>query len=121
MHWTTVFILVGFVVVLYLLRHRGQISVKDAGRYLRNGALLIDVRSAAEFNAGHLPDAKNIPLEQIAAKLPGTVKDKDQRILLHCQSGMRSGIATKQLKRLGYARVFNLGSYGRASRIDRGK
>jgi rhodanese-related sulfurtransferase len=38
-------------------------------------------------------------------------------VLLHCQSGMRSGLAMKKLKRLGYANVFNLGSYSRASHI----
>ena len=101
MHWTTVCILVGCIVVLYWLRHRGQLSANDARRYLRNGALLIDVRTPAEFNAGHVPAAKNFPLDQIAAKLPSIVEDKNQPILLHCQSGRRSGIATKQLRNLG--------------------
>ncbi len=121
MPWTTAFLLVGFVVVLYLLRHRGQISASDARKYLRDGALLVDVRTPAEFNSGHIPDAKNVPLDQIAAKLPSMVKDKNQPLLLHCQSGMRSGIATKQLKSLGYAKVFNLGSYSRASGLVREK
>jgi rhodanese-related sulfurtransferase len=49
--------------------------------------------------------------------LPRRVRDKNQALLLHCQSGMRSGVAKKKLKALGYANAFNLGSYGRAAQI----
>lgn len=119
MHWTTVCVVVGLVVVLYWLKRRGQISETDARTKLKNGALLVDVRTPAEFNAGHLPDAINLPLDEIEAKLPRRVKDKNQAVLLHCQSGMRSGIAMKKLKNIGYANVFNLGSYGRAGRTVR--
>jgi rhodanese-related sulfurtransferase len=38
-------------------------------------------------------------------------------ILLHCQSGMRSGVAKKKLNALGYSNAYNLGSYGRAAEI----
>ena len=61
----------------------------------------------------------NFPLDQIEVKLPRRVKDKNQPVLLHCQSGMRSGVAMKKLNSLGYANVFNLGSYGRAARLVR--
>ena len=117
MHWTTVCIVVGFILVFYWLKRRGQISEKDARTHLSNGALLVDVRTPSEFASGHLPDAINVPLDQIEVKLPRRVKDKNQPVLLHCQSGMRSGIAMKKLKSLGYANVFNLGSYGRAARM----
>lgn len=115
MHWTTVLIILAVVAVFYILKRSGQISAKDARTHLKNGALVIDVRTAGEFNSGHLPDAINLPLDQIETKLPRRVKDKNQALLLHCQSGMRSGIAKKKLKNLGYANVFNLGSYGRAA------
>jgi phage shock protein E len=65
---------------------------------LKNGALVIDVRSSAEFNSGHLPKAINIPLEEIEIVLPRRVKDASQVLLLHCQSGMRSGAAKTKLK-----------------------
>jgi len=116
MHWTTVCIVVGFILVFYWLKRRGQISEKDARTHLNNGALLVDVRTPSEFNSGHLPHAVNVPLDQIEAKLPPRMKDKDQPVLLHCQSGMRSGVAVKKLKSLGYGNAFNLGSYGRAAR-----
>jgi len=119
MNWTTVFILVGIVVIFYWLKRRSQVSDKDAKTYLQNGALVVDVRTPAEFNSGHLPGAINVPMDQIERQLPRRIKDKNQALLLHCQSGMRSGIAMKQLKRLGYVKTFNLGSYSRAARIVR--
>ena len=82
---------------------------------------MIDVRSPAEFSAGHLPNAMNIPLEQIESGSPFPLKDKNQVLLLHCQGGVRSAKAMKILKGLGYTHVFNLGSYSRAVQIVTGK
>ena len=117
MHWTTVGILVAFVVVFYLLQQAGRISTKAAKTHLKDGALVIDVRSPEEFRAGHLPKALNIPLDRIETALPSRVKDKNQVLLLHCRSGARSGVAKKKLQSLGYGNAFNLGSYGRAAGI----
>ena len=104
-----------------LLKRTGQIGEKDAVTRLKSGALVIDVRTPAEFNASHLPSAINIPLDQIETALPRRVKDKNQVLLLHCHSGMRSGAAKKKLNVLGYTNVFNMGSYGRAMQIVGGK
>ena len=79
------------------------------------------MRTAGEFGSGHLPNTINLPLDEIESSLPRRVKDKNQVILLHCQSGMRSGVAKKKLNGLGYANAFNLGSYGRAEQIASGK
>ncbi|MGO8720737.1 MAG: rhodanese-like domain-containing protein [Acidobacteriaceae bacterium] len=116
MHWSTALIILAVVAFMYVLKRGGQVSSKDARSHLNNGALLIDVRSSAEFNSGHLPNAINLPLQEIEAVLPRRVKDKNKLLLLHCQSGMRSGIAKKKLKSMGYVNAFSLGSYGRAAR-----
>jgi phage shock protein E len=108
------------VAVTLLLKRAGLISPRDARAYLKSGALLIDVRTAGEFSTGHLPDAINLPLGEIQTSLPGRVADKTQVILLHCQSGMRSGLAKRKLNRLGYSKAYNLGSYGRAAQIVTG-
>jgi len=94
-----------------------QISAGAAADHLKHGALLIDVRSAGEFSGGHLRSAINIPLDQIETLVPRRVKDKSQVLLLHCQSGARSGAAKKKLVALGYTQAYNLGSYNRAARI----
>ena len=117
MNWTTLLILAAIVAVFFWMKKAGQISSKDALAYLKKGALLIDVRSPGEFNSGHLPSVINIPLGEIETVLPRRTKDKNQVLLLHCHSGMRSGAAVKKLKSMGYVNAFNLGSYGRAKSI----
>lgn len=80
---------------------------------------MIDVRSTGEFNSGHLPRAINLPLDEIETVLPRCIKEKSQVLLLHCHSGMRSGLAKRKLRVMGYANAFNLGSYSRAARLLR--
>jgi len=117
MNWTTILI-IGVIVFAFLIMSKGgQISAKDAAAYLKNGALVIDVRSSGEFSSGHLTNAINIPLDAVTTGVPQRVKDKSQVLLLHCQSGMRSGVAQKKLISLGYTNTFNLGSYSRAESI----
>ena len=120
MNWTTVILTLAVFAAFFLLRRKGQISTKEALARLKSGALVIDVRSPVEFSAGHLPKAVNLPLDEIEKSLPGLVRDKHQALLLHCQSGMRSGIAQKRLRAMGYTHAFNLGSYGRAVHIAKG-
>lgn len=117
MNWTALIVSILAVAIYTLWKRTSQISPGRAAAYLKGGALVIDVRSSAEFASGHLPNAINLPLEQIEVALPRCVKDKNQVLLLHCQSGMRSGIAKRRLAVLGYANAFNLGSYVRARRI----
>ena len=117
MNSTVALVILLVIALVYALKRTRQISSTDAMALLKKGALVIDVRSAAEFKSGHLPKALNLPLEQIEELLPRSVKDKNQVLLLHCQSGMRSGAAKTRLKGLGYANVFNLGSYARAAHI----
>ena len=116
-NWTPLLVFAAVVAIVFALKKASQISPKDALAHLKNGALVIDVRSPGEFNSGHLPVALNIPLDEIETVLPRRVPDKNQLLLLHCQSGMRSGMAKKKLKGMRYANAFNLGSYGRAERI----
>lgn len=117
MNWTTAFIVLAALAVFLLLKRSGQISSKTAIAHLKSGAMVIDVRTAAEFSAGHLPRAINIPLSEVEELTPRRVKNKDQVLLLHCQSGARSGTAKSILRTMGYAHAFNLGSYERAARI----
>jgi phage shock protein E len=113
----TALIIVIFFAAFILIRRAGQISSKEAQAYLKNGALVIDVRTPSEYSSDHLPSALNIPLNQIETTLPCRVKDKSLVLLLHCQSGIRSNLAKKKVKALGYSNAFNLGSYERAAEI----
>ena len=117
MNWIAICIILAIFLAFFLLKRTGQISAKEALAHLKSGALVIDVRTPSEFNSGHLPSAINLPLDQIETALPRKVRDKSQVLLLHCQSGMRSGVAKKKLNTLGYSNAYNLGSYGRAAEI----
>ena len=117
MRWIPLLIIAILVVALYLLKKNGRISPDDAVAQLRSGALVIDVRSHDEYAADHLPCAINIPLDELEATLPRQVKDTNRVLLLHCQSGLRSGFAVSKLHGMGYPNVYNLGSLQRARNI----
>jgi phage shock protein E len=112
-----------FAVILALgagyayMKRSGQISSKEAIQYLKNGAMVIDVRSVNEFEAGHILQAYNMPLDRIEMLAPSTLKDRNKVLLLHCSTGVRSRMAKKRLEDIGYKNVFNLGSYERAGKI----
>jgi phage shock protein E len=94
-----------------------QAALKFAREYQNRGGLLIDVRPPAEFKSGHLPNAINLQLNELDATVPQLAQRKDEILLLHCTTGLRSELAAQRLKRQGYAKAFNLGSYGRAARL----
>lgn len=74
----------------------------------REKAVVVDVCSPAEFAAGHVGGARNIPLDELEAKLPGSVKNKNLPLILVCQSGMRSSRAVGIAKKLGYEQAHSL-------------
>lgn len=117
MDWKFIGILIALLVILVIWKRLSLVSADAARQHLREGAVVVDVRSAAEFADGHLPSARNIPLDELARNLSERLPDKNQVVLLHCLSGTRSGIAERRLKQAGYTRVFNLGSLTRASEI----
>ena len=71
----------------------------------------IDVRSAEEFNAGHLQDAVNIPHDKIIARIEAVSPDKNAPVNLYCRSGRRAEAALNELKNAGYTNVTNHGGY----------
>ncbi len=77
----------------------------------------IDVRTADEFNAGHVGAAHHIPHQQMAEQIGKLKLEKDADIYLYCKSGRRAGIARDALLELGYTQVTNVGSLGDALRL----
>lgn len=75
------------------------------------GAVVIDVRTDAEFREGHLPGATHIPYDQIVARRAELPADRDGPIVLYCRSGRRSGIARQTLVDLGFTHAINAGGY----------
>lgn len=73
----------------------------------KQGALWVDVRSAAEFANGNAPGTINIPLQELGSRLAEIPKSAP--VVLCCASGTRSGMARMMLKKNGYPRVYNIG------------
>ena len=117
MDWILPIIVVAAVAAFFFLRQRGGISTEDARRYLREGALLVDVRSPGEFGESSVKGAINIPLSDLPEGMTKHCPNKNRVLLLHCASGGRSGIAVMKLRAAGYTRVFNVGSYGAAEKL----
>lgn len=69
--------------------------------------LIVDVRSADEFRAGHVPGAINIPHDQLAVR-HSELGATDREILLYCESGRRAGKAEAQLVKAGFSRLQRL-------------
>jgi rhodanese-related sulfurtransferase len=79
----------------------------------REDALVIDVRDAGEYGAGHALGAKNLPLARIESGAGEVAKKKDATLILYCESGDRAAKAATALRKQGYSKVFNLsGGFG---------
>lgn len=88
----------------------GSLNASGAVQLInREKAVVIDVCEPAEFAAGHVGGAKNVPLGELEAKLPGVVKNKALPVILVCASGARSSRAVAIAKKLGYEQAQSLG------------
>jgi rhodanese-related sulfurtransferase len=74
----------------------------------REDAIIIDVREPAEFGAGHVLGAKNVPLARLAAPTPDLLKRKERPVIVYCDGSDRAAKAAAALKKAGFARVMNL-------------
>jgi rhodanese-related sulfurtransferase len=71
-------------------------------------AVVVDVRSIAEFKAGHIVNAVNIPLNGLGNNLKQLEKHRDKPIVAVCRSGSRSASACRLLRKQGFEKVKNL-------------
>ena len=71
--------------------------------------IILDVRRADEFASGHIPNAINIPNEDIGTARIPELPDEDLLILVYCRSGNRSKQASEKLAALGYTNIVEFG------------
>jgi len=86
----------------------GQVGTAEATRLINDDALVLDVREDKEWAEGHIPNAKHIPLSQLAGRLSELDKHKDKPIVVSCRSGQRSASACRTLKKNGFEHAHNL-------------
>ncbi len=82
----------------------------DYAALLKEGAVILDVRSKSEYDGGHIKNSINIPVDQLQKNL-SKLKDKKKPIITCCASGMRSASAKSILQNNGYKNVHNGGGW----------
>lgn len=82
----------------------------DYAQLVRQGALILDVRSTGEYAGGHIKHSLNIPVDRLTSNLH-QLKDKTKPVITCCASGMRSAAAKSMLLSNGYKEVHNGGSW----------
>jgi rhodanese-related sulfurtransferase len=90
-------------------RSGGQaVGPTEAVRLMNQGAVLVDVRSQAEFDSGHILDARHVPQDEVAQAAETLKRFKEKVVVVCCESGMRSGAAARVLQAQGFTKVVNL-------------
>lgn len=88
-----------------------KISMSDGIKRMESDEeyILLDVRRADEFEAGHIPGAVNLPNEEIGTEEIPSLPDKEQTIYIYCRSGNRSKQAADKPQALGYTNLIEFG------------
>ena len=90
-----------------LTRGKHSLSTLQAIQLLNKGKVsIVDVRKSDEYNAGHLRDSKNIPVDDLAKRV--SELDKTHPLLVVCQSGVRASRAAAEFRRAGFGEVYIL-------------
>ena len=94
----------------------GCLGPKGGKMKLPDNVVLLDVRQADEFNAGHIDGAVLVPHDTIAEKIGAVVLDKNTPVYIYCRSGRRSAIAVEAMRKLGYTNLTDLGGMDEAKK-----
>jgi len=87
----------------------------DLTGIIKEGALLVDVRTPGEFAGGHIKGSVNIPLDKVSSQLSAFKSQKT--IIIFCQSGGRSGRAKTILEQNGFTNVVNGGAWNNVNQF----
>jgi rhodanese-related sulfurtransferase len=92
-----------------LQRRGAKVSSLQATQLINQGkTLIVDVREPAQYAAGHLRDARNIPLKELPNRMGELEKFKSRPVIVVCQSGAASAKAVAQLRKAGFAEAVSL-------------
>ena len=105
-------LLAAIAVIAFELRARVQafaaLSATQAVRLMNQGALVIDLRSKELYDAGHIVDARNVPVGEIESQSDSLKKWREKNVITYCDSGADGASAARTLMKLGFTKVFNL-------------
>ena len=103
---------------------RARIRVTPAetvGAHRAAGAVVVDVREPGEHAAGHVEEAVNVPLAELAERIAHVLPDKSAPVLCYCNGGNRGALGADTLQSLGYTNVLSIEGGFRAYRAAGGK
>jgi rhodanese-related sulfurtransferase len=105
-------VLVAVLAVVFELRARAAsfaaVGPQDAIRLMNQNAVVLDLRPAADFAAGHLAGARNLPPDQILKANEVLKKYKEKPLVVYCDSGSLGASAARQLAEQGFTKAVNL-------------
>jgi rhodanese-related sulfurtransferase len=109
--WLIVLALVsgGALLLPNLQRGGARVSLLQATQLINQGkGVFLDVRDPAQFAAGHVRDARNIPQKELKSRISELDKFKSKTVIVVCSSGAQSARAVSQLKSAGFGEVYSL-------------
>jgi rhodanese-related sulfurtransferase len=105
-------LLAAVAVVIYEVRERMQafaaLSSMQAVQLMNQGALVIDLRGKEHYDAGHIGDARNVPVGELKSQADGLKKWRDKNVITYCDTGVNGARGARTLMELGFTKVFNL-------------
>ncbi len=113
-HMLLVFALVTsfFLVVFSELRRKASgilnIEPADAVRLINNDAVVIDLRSTEAYSRGHIVSARNVPMDELAARMDKLANLKSKAVIAVCDSGATSTKAIDTLRKSGFENIYGL-------------
>lgn len=87
-----------------------KVSAETAHRLQSEGAVIVDVRDAAEYSARHIAGSISVPLAELETRLPQLVPDRETTVIFYCSRGVRSQTAVERAIAMEYYRSFTLGA-----------
>ena len=99
-------------VIFYEIRERIQefaaLSTMQVVRLINQGALVIDLRSKELYDAGHIGDARNVPMAGLESQAEALKKWRNKNVITYCDSGNTGASGARKLMKLGFTKVFSL-------------
>ena len=111
--WLSLFAVVAAAAVIEFERRwyaqsQAAVSPQQAIRLMNQGALVVDIRDAASFAAGHINGARNVSGEDIAAGAESLKRWREKQIVVCCERGVTGHAAVRTLGDHGFTKVLNL-------------
>jgi rhodanese-related sulfurtransferase len=99
-------------VAIFEVRERTQafagLSTAQAVRLMNQGAVVLDLRPKAAYDAGHIGDARNVPTAELESQGESLKKWRDKNVITYCETGANGASSARALTKMGFTKVFNL-------------